>query len=113
MADPRVSQLDPEDRKTIFRDYVQELEDKEVAARNAEREARRVLERAKKDELKAVLNSMVEKAEVHRRKPCKVSVQLGPNPSCHLVGEHTDPPALALPRPRGDADGPGGVACRR
>ena len=81
MADPRVSQLDPEDRKTIFRDYVQELEDKEVAARNAEREARRVLERAKKDELKAVLNSMVEKAEVHARKPCKVSVQHGPNPT--------------------------------
>ena len=64
LADPRANQLDPEDRKVMFRDYVQELEDKEIAAKNAEREAKRALERAKKDDLKAVLNTMVEKGEV-------------------------------------------------
>ena len=66
MADPRVSQMDPDERKNIFREYVQELEEKETAARNAEREARRQLEKVKKDELRAALNALVEKGEVGR-----------------------------------------------
>jgi len=67
MADPRASQMDPEDRKIVFAEFVKELEEKEIAAKAKEREARRQLEKAKKDELRAVLNAMVETTEVRRR----------------------------------------------
>jgi len=67
MADPRASQMDTEDRKIVFAEFVKELEEKEIAAKTKEREARRQLEKAKKDELRAVLNAMVETTEVRRR----------------------------------------------
>jgi hypothetical protein len=66
-ADARAAQLDAEERKLLFREYIAELEEKEAAARAAEREARRLLERAKRDELKAALDALVGRGEV---RPC-------------------------------------------